>query len=119
MQKGFQWKRSGNADDAIIRRLKREGLTLYKQKIRVIWRNPFYCGVIVNKMLEEPVRGNWSPIISEDEFWIIQDVLNKKGGYQHKNENPRFPLSNFISCAECVNKLTHYTNKKKKEHGVL
>ena len=113
LQKAFQWKRSGHSDAEILRRLKREGLTLYKQKISVIWRNPFYCGVIVNKMLEEPVRGNWSPIISEDEFWIIQDVLNKKGGYQHKNENPRFPLSNFISCAECGNKLTHYTNKKK------
>ena len=115
LQKAFHWKLEGYNDAEIVRRLRAKGLFIYKQRLAEMWRKPFYCGINTNSLLDHPVKGHWEPLISVDDFWRLQDLLdNKRRGYEHKKENPLFPLSKFIHCAECGNPMTQYTVKAKK-----
>jgi DNA invertase Pin-like site-specific DNA recombinase len=115
LQKGWYWKLDGAGDAEIIARLKKNGLQITKQQLSSIWRNTFYCGVLVHKLLEsEPIRGNWEPMISEEIFLDVQKIISKNHqGYQHTKLNERFPLANFIRCSICDRRMTYYSNKKK------
>jgi site-specific DNA recombinase len=60
LQEAWKWKLTGLYSDAqILSKLECHGLKLSKQLLSSIWRNPFYCGVLINRLAEEPVKGNW------------------------------------------------------------
>ena len=116
LQKAFKWKISGHYSDAqIISRLESTGLKIRPQKLSKIWRNPFYCGWSVNKLLDEPVKGNWEPLITEEEFKKLMAVLeDNPGGYQHSIfEADKVLGSGFLKCSCCEGNLTVYRNKLK------
>jgi site-specific DNA recombinase len=116
LQKAFKLKISGHYSDAqIIMRLAAAGLKVQPQKLSKIWRNPFYCGWSVNKLLDEPVKGSWAPLITEDEFKKLVSVLeNNHGGYQHSIcEADKVLGSGFLKCSCCGGNLTGYRNKIK------
>lgn len=82
-----------------------------------MWRNPFYCGISVNDLLEKPVKGNWKPMVSAEDFWIIQAALNpnelgKKSGNIHELR----PLTKFLKCNQCLSPLTSYEVGSKGVH---
>jgi len=67
LQKAFKWKISGHYSDAqIIEKLSAYGLDIRPQKISKMWRNPFYCGWSVHKLLDEPIKRSWETLISEE-----------------------------------------------------
>jgi site-specific DNA recombinase len=116
LQKAFKWKISGHYSDAqIIFKLAEAGLKIRPQKLSKIWRNPFYCGWSVNKLLDEPVKGNWEPLITEDEYKKLMSLLEGNiGGYQHSiYEADKVLGSGFLKCSGCGGNLTAYRNKKK------
>lgn len=118
--KAWQWKLSGERDYVIIANLKILGVKMSKQAVSEMWRKPFYCGVTVNSLLDEPARGKWSPMISEDDFWKIQRMLDEnkpknKKEFSKSKINPSRPLTGFVKC-DCGCMLTGYEVKKKSLH---
>jgi site-specific DNA recombinase len=118
LKKAWQWKLQGERDSIIIDRMDEHGVRITKQRLSDIWRNPFYCGVIINSLLDEPVHGNWTPMITQNEFLKVQKLLQPSvtplcnGHHGH----PDRPLSRFLICEKCGNRLTGYEVKKKRTH---
>jgi DNA invertase Pin-like site-specific DNA recombinase len=118
LKKAWKWKLQGDKDYEIRKRLSDLGLEISKQALSSIWRNPFYCGVLVHKMLDgEVVHGKWEKLVSQQEFLIVQQILEGNNfGYKQDKSNPNRPLNGFIYCSRCGNKLTGYEVKKKGLH---
>lgn len=82
-----------------------------------MWRNPFYCGILINSLIDEPVKGNWPPLVSHDNFIKVQQLLdgNPSGFNQNKNEDER-PLSRLLKCNDCGSYMVGYKNNQKNLH---
>jgi site-specific DNA recombinase len=118
LKKAWQWKVQGERDYIIKKKLEDLGLNITKQTISDIWRNPFYCGISTHKMLDgKVVKGQWEKMVSEMDFLLVQKILEGNNfGYKQEKSNPNRPLSGFISCCGCGNKLTSYEVKEKGLH---
>lgn len=117
LKKAWGWKLEGERDCEILIKLNDLGVRMTKQALSEMWRNPFYCGVNVNKMLDKPVRGNWEKIVSEQDFLYVQEILKgNKFGYTHCNADHRRPLTAFIRCNKCNGKMAGYMVKNKGKH---
>jgi len=118
LKEGFRMKLSGNySDSQILQELKPRGFKGTPQRLSIIWRSPFYCGISTNSLLPDgkPVRGNWEPLINVREFEKLQLILsNKRGGHIHKKKEEYKPLSNFLKCGSCIKHMVGYEVKKKK-----
>ena len=70
----WQWKLQGERDCFIAPKLEEMGLSkVTKQFLSQMWRNPFYCGVLVNQMLNgRVVQGKWEKMVSEQDFLMVQ-----------------------------------------------
>ena len=93
----------------IINKLEKQGLkVISKQYLNKILRNPLYAGIISTGLVDEPVKGNFTPIISEKDFYTAQSILNSinTGVKKRLRENPDFPLRNLIMCSYCKAPLT-------------
>ncbi|EKD89999.1 MAG: hypothetical protein ACD_32C00101G0001 [uncultured bacterium] len=93
----------------------------YKSAKSLFWwiiRNPLYCGkVFVPKYKEEEakfVQGQHKPIISEDLFYRVQDILDGKKQVKYKT-NPgckeSAPLRGYLICPKCNRILTASESK--------
>jgi len=115
----FEWKMvEGLSLNAIRVRLAQKGITLCKQRIAAILRNPFYCGLISHNMLDGAVvPGNHEPLISKELFLKINGILETNThGYTIKEENEHLPLKRFLRCEKCNQYLHGYIVKKKNIH---
>jgi site-specific DNA recombinase len=118
LKEAWDWKLSGLYSDAqILLKLENRGLKITSQNISAIWRNPFYCGVLTNKLLDEPVNGNWQPLVSIEDFMKVQQILEKNhSGYQHKKEEDDRPLTRLLKCDNCDGYMVGYKNNQKNLH---
>jgi hypothetical protein len=85
IRKAFHWKANENITNVeIANRLSKLGLKLSKQRLTDIFRNPFYCGIIVTRLLEgEIIQGKHPKIVSEEIFHLVNDLLSKNNhGYR-------------------------------------
>ncbi len=117
LKQAFKWKLSGHySDSQVLKELSKRGLKISKQKMSKIWRNPFYCGISINSLLEEgkAIEGNWEKMISVNDFLKLQEILKKNTcGYKHNQQVDYKPLTGFIRCGKCGTKMVGYMNKKK------
>ena len=118
LREAWKWKMSGMYSDVEIEeKLAMRGIYINSKLLGSIWRNPFYCGIGVNSLLDTPVKGNWEPIITESEFVKVQEVLQKNNsGYQHKKEVDERPLTRLLRCNNCDSYMVGYKNLKKNLH---
>lgn len=90
IKKAFEWKANEKlTNQEIIQRLAKLGYHITKQKLSEVLKNPFYCGKMVHNFLNgEVVNGNHPPIISEETFLKVNEVLSLKytGGYEQKKK---------------------------------
>ena len=117
IRKAFLWRAKDNVSHtAIAEKLNALGLKITRKRLSGIFRNPFYCGYISNKHLGgEIVKGIHEPIISEEIFLQVNDMLKKNSqGYKCAKENPNIPLKHFVKCAICDSFYAGYIVKKKK-----
>ena len=112
------WKVSGLYSDVqIAAKLSSRGYSIDSKKLSAMWRNPFYCGINTNKLAGEPVKGNWEPIVSIDNFMKVQQILQKNpSGYQHKKDVDERPLTRLLRCDHCDNYMVGYKNNQKNLH---
>ena len=117
LRKAWKLKIQGNSDAYIIKKLNNWGMVVSKQFISDMWQKPFYCGINTNRGLDEPVKGNWEPLISEEDFWKVQEIISpNKKGYKIEKSNENRPLIGSLICSICGGKLTGYEIKKKHLH---
>ncbi len=109
----FQWKLQKNMTyKEIAEGLERKGLKIRSKKLSDYFRNPFYCGVIVHNLLDEPILGNHEPLVSRSEFAKINDLLYQNGK-KYTKDDENLPLKQFITAASCGTKYTGYLVKRK------
>ena len=113
LSNAFVWKSQGMKNDEILVRLSKIGIDMYKQKLSATFSNPFYCGIIVNKMLDgKSVEGEHEQIISQELFLKVNQVreIMNSGTYgvAHKKESNELPLKVFMQCDDCGQGYTGY-----------
>ncbi len=118
LREAWKWKVSGMYSDAqIISMLSARGLKISKQKMSQMWRNPFYCGIIINRLLDEPVTGKWEPLVSREDFVKVQQILeNNPSGFQHNKDEEARPLTRLLKCNDCGCYMVGYKNNQKNLH---
>ena len=83
-------------------------------------RNPVYIGQIESQKWGLSGTGDFGPLVSEELFSRVQDVLSGRGNHSvpHRSENPSFPLRGFLLCTICNQPLTASMSKgKTKRYG--
>lgn len=110
IRRAWEMKLEGHEDYIIIRDLAKMGFHISKQIINKMWRNPFYCGVSTNKLLEgRIVKGNWEKMVSEKEFFKVQEIIqSKRLGKPHEPFNVHRPLTAFLRCNKCERPMSGY-----------
>jgi site-specific DNA recombinase len=112
----FEWKMQGLKNEEIIQRLQARGLTIIKQQMVRIFKNPFYCGLLVHQMLNgKVVEGKHEAMISRETFLKVNGIMQKSGqlGVPHQTENINLPLKVFLKCDNCGTPFTGYIVQKK------
>jgi len=92
------------------------GIRIGRNNISHILKNPFYCGIISNRLLEgKIVQGKHEKIISQEIFLAVNELLsssrNPNSSYCINNE--RLPLKQILFCHKCKSKMTGYIVRKK------
>ena len=117
LRKAFQWKLKGMKNEKILEKLSTLGLHIYKQKLSMIFSNPFYAGIIVNKMLNgKVVKGQHPALVSEQDFLAVNEIraaAKGKFGVYHQKEREEIPLKVFTQCDKCSGRFTGYVVKTK------
>ncbi len=105
--------------EALTREAENMGVRNYNGKI--IWkssmhchlRDPFYTGKFIYK--GKLYKGNHAPLMTEEEFSLLQDILNGKSrGRMQKHD---FPLNEIISCGECHYRVTAEEHTRTYKNG--
>lgn len=89
LRKSFVWKSEGLKNAEIMMRLQAMNVPMYKQQLTKIFKNPFYCGLVVHGLLEgEVVEGKHEALISKNLFLKVNSINKSQSGYgvPHKKE---------------------------------
>jgi site-specific DNA recombinase len=101
----------------IWKQAKAKGLNVSKSNIWYLLRNPIYCGKILIPAYrtEEAklVKGIHEPLVSEELFYTVQDVLDgRKRKVPSKNTaREEYPLRGYLQCRKCGGNLTASSSK--------
>ncbi len=108
--------------EQVYKEAKQRGLKLSKAVFWTCIRNPLYCGkIFLPKHKDEEsrfVRGLHEPIITEELYYEVQDVLDGRGRkYRLKVvANESLPLRGFLTCPKCGKLLTGSASKGKTKY---
>ena len=113
LRNAWIWKANEGASDMeIVRRLRALGVNTNRKHLNKILLNKFYCGWIVNSLLDyQPIRGKQEVLIDED-TWNRANGLSR-AGYEQQEVTENFPLKRHVRCADCGGYITGYTVKAK------
>ena len=112
LRNAFIWRAAGEREIDILGKLKSLGLTMNKQHLSKILKNPFYTGWIIHELVEGGrIRGNHEVLIDEETFRRANGL--SRAGYEHKEITEDFPLKRHVRCASCGGYLTGYTVKSR------
>jgi site-specific DNA recombinase len=115
----FEWKANEQIGlEEIKSRLAKQGIKLPTQRISDILKNPFYCGVIVNKLLDgQIIDGVHEKLITKELFLKANAIKNgNTGGYKVMIANDGIPLKHFVKCETCGTYLSGYKATKNKKY---
>jgi site-specific DNA recombinase len=114
LKKAFKWKAQNKYSNAeIARKLNALGFKINDKRLHDIFKNPFYCGVIITKMLPgEVIEGKHEPIISKENFLKIhsKERIEIK---EYEKDRIELPLKHSVFCHVCKGPLTGFLVKQK------
>jgi len=118
LRKAWMWKMKHNMPNKdIVAKLQKTGLKICERKLSKIFRNPFYCGVIVCKFIPgEVVQGKHEPLVPPADFKKVYELLTNAVGYKSSHSvgiQDGLPLRVFMKCGECDSPYTGYYKKDK------
>ena len=98
------------SNEKILRKLKNQGYTIWKQKLSKIYKNPFYCGKLVNTLLNgKVVNGKHPKIVSEEIFLKVDEMLSSNNNnYSVSKDHIDRPLTYTLKCNLCKKSYTGY-----------
>jgi site-specific DNA recombinase len=117
IKKAFLLKaEQGLTNTEISQRCKAWGRFIHEKRLFDIFKNPFYCGYIRNRLLgDEIIKGKHEPLISEDVFLKVNGIgLSHPKNFIKKSTDEPFPLKRFIKCEKCGTTWVGYAVKNKK-----
>ncbi|MED3888261.1 recombinase family protein [Priestia aryabhattai] len=104
----------------------RKGGEWHVDSVRDIANNPVYAGYLTfNQNLKEYKRppreqtlydGNHEPLIPKEEFWQLQDILDKRRTLGGKRETSNYYFSSVLKCARCGHSLSGHKSGGKKTY---
>ncbi len=101
----------------ITERLKKKGWPRDAKRLSEIFRNPFYCGIIVSTLIPgEVIKTDKHPaLISEEVFLKVNGILRQKRtlGYKYNRDEENLPLKQFLRSASDNTPFTGYIVKRK------
>ncbi|MBS1530561.1 MAG: recombinase family protein, partial [Bacteroidetes bacterium] len=104
--------------EQIYKMAKEKGFRGVKSLFWFVIRNPVYCGkIFIPKYKDDEsrfVKGSHEPLISEDLFYQVQDVLDGRKRNQYKLKvvsTATLPLRGFLICPQCGKILTGSASK--------
>ena len=108
----------------ILKMNKYKSLKLSKSNLSRMLKNPIYMGVILvpayGEESEEIVEALHEPLIDQTTFNKVQDCLNLRKKYTHKQSklNDKLPLRGHLECPKCKSNLTGSASRGKsgKQH---
>jgi len=86
-----------------------------KTSIYRILSNPFYFGVFYFK--GQKYQGKHEPLITEHEYWRVQELLGRKGIPRPQTIHFPFPYVGIIKCGYCGASITGERRIKKQKNG--
>ena len=116
LRNAFLWKANSNmAHTEIVQHLAKKGLITTDKKLSKYFRNPFYCGLLVNSLIPgEVLEGTQEKLITKEIFLKVHNLLNSRdSSNKYKIEDENLPLKMFVRSAECDSPYTGYIVKKK------
>lgn len=112
MKQAFHWRAKGMTYEQIIAKLKLNGITITKQTLSDIFRNPFYCGFMSHNLLNgEIIKGKHTALIDEQLFLKVNQLNQPSFTVNKVNEN--LPLKVFVKDADTNIPFAGYLVKKK------
>lgn len=109
--------------EQVWKQAKKKGLRCSKNNFWVAIRNPIYCGkIFIPQYKDEESRlvpGQHEPLISEDLFYNVQEVLNgrkRKSSVKIVSED-NLPLRGFLNCPKCNKTLTGSASKGRNRYN--
>lgn len=117
LRKAFLWKAEKQMRNCeILERLEKLGLKLNDRRICEIFKNPYYCGILVSKFLpNQAIQGKHEPMISQEVFLKVNNIVAEARNHpvSHKEQDENLPLKRFARCSCCNAPLTGFEVKKK------
>lgn len=92
------------------------------QTLSKIFKNKFYMGKIISKKYNLEVQGQHPAMVTEEQFYKVQSVLDGRNVNVSKPlarrnvDNPDFPLRRIVKCSICGASLTAGWCKGKNKH---
>ena len=114
LKKAFLWKVQSKYSNAqISKKLFALGMNVNEKRLIDIFKNPFYCGILVCKIIPgEIIEGKHPKIVSHEDFLKINSTPSNHP-QKHIQGNEKLPLKQFAVCSSCNGPLTGYEVKAK------
>lgn len=79
--------------------------------VQRMFRNKFYMGILTSNSYPEEVKGQHTPMVSEEQFYKVQAILDgrstTKFSLANKSRNNEdFPLRRIVICGKCKTSFT-------------
>ncbi len=116
LKNAFLWKANANMSHVeIAEKLQKKGLKINDRRLSDLFRNPFYCGLIVSSLIpNEIIEGKHPSLISREIFLKIHNLLNSaEETRKYCIEDENLPLKTFLKSTTCGTPYTGYIVKKK------
>ena len=107
LKKAFKWKAEGiYSNTEITSKLAKLGFKIDARRLTEIFKNPFYCGILVCKIIPgEVIEGRHPKIVSQENFLKINNIESTHPKF-HTQGNINLPLKQFAFCNQCKSLLT-------------
>ena len=105
--------------EEVRRRFNAKGMKCSRSNFNRLMHNPIYAGKIFIPAFrdeeEATVQGLHEPLVDENTFWQVQDILNgrKPKTIRKAKQNVELPLRGFLRCAKCGSTLTGSASRGK------
>ncbi|MEY5133122.1 MAG: hypothetical protein RLZZ198_1126 [Bacteroidota bacterium] len=115
LRQAFQWRRHNTYSSAeIVRKLNAQGMKIDEKRLHDIFNNPFYCGILISKMLPgEIIQGQHEPLVSQEDFLAIHAPASKVVSKTYETMSLDLPLKKSLRCPTCNHLMTGFYVKSK------
>lgn len=97
--------------------LNEKGVQISVQTVSHMFANPFYCGVFSDgwtlRAHGKPILGKHEPMISQEEYCLLNGMLNPKRMTSKVTDRPELPLRRHLVCSCCGMNMTGEMKKSK------